>query len=180
MSALAEAARRTRRRAMAAGDSPRVAGARVRGRVPLHRQSAVLLASEGRKFSAASIALAAELAREEDGTVLVMSVARVHGVTFGLPNPGLMPTKAEWDEQHLIVEHAVKLLRRKGIRADGQVLGTRVPAQRICALATELGAGAIVMGADAPKNWLIGGMMWSQEPQAVERRAQVPVHLIPG
>ena len=42
----------------------------------------------------------------------------------------------------------MKKLRRRGLRAEGQVLGTRKPAQRICALAGELGAGAIVMGAD--------------------------------
>ena len=59
------------------------------------------------------------------------------------------------------------------------MLGTRKPAQRICALADELGAGAIVMGADqSRKSWLIGGHdVVTQEPQAVERRAAIPVHL---
>jgi nucleotide-binding universal stress UspA family protein len=57
------------------------------------------------------------------------------------------------------------------------VLGTRKPARRICALAGEIGAGAIVMGADRSRGWLLGGMMWSQEPQGVERRATIPVHL---
>ena len=47
--------------------------------------------------------------------------------------------------------------------------------QRICALADELGAGAIVMGADQSSGGLIGGMMWTQEPQRVERRANVLV-----
>jgi nucleotide-binding universal stress UspA family protein len=138
----------------------------------------VLLASEGREFTAASIALAAEHATVADGTVLVVSMARVHGVKFGLPNPGLMPTKAEWEAQREIVNHAVARLKRKGLRAEGQVLGTRSPAKRICALADEVGAGAIVMAADKDRGWLIGGTMWSQEPQAVARRAKVPVHLV--
>jgi nucleotide-binding universal stress UspA family protein len=156
----------------------RLAGVKVKGTpLPQARTAAVLLASEGRAFTAESIALAADLARRADGTVQVLACVRIHGVSFGLPNPGLMPTKAEWEEQHTNVKRAVARLKRRGLRADGQVLGTRKPAHRICALANELEAGAIVMGADQSKSWLIGGMMWSQEPQAVERRAKIPVHL---
>jgi nucleotide-binding universal stress UspA family protein len=156
-----------------------MAGVKVKGdAVAVGRTAAVLLASEGREFTAASIALAVEHAQRADGTVLVLSMARIHGVKFGLPNPGLMPNKAEWQAQRDIVQYAVTRLRRKGLRAEGQVLGTRNPAKRICALADEVGAGAIVMGADKGRGWLIGGTMWSQEPQAVARRAKVPVHLV--
>jgi len=156
----------------------RLGGAKVRGTpVAPGRSAAVLLASEGREFSAASIELAADLAREAAGSVLVLSIARVHGVAFGLQTPGLMPSKAEWDEQHAYVKSAVGVLKRRGVQAEGQVLGTRKPSQRICALADELGAGAIVMGADPARSRLIAGMMWTQEPQAVRRRARVPVHL---
>ena len=167
-------AMRPRRKAARA----RLAGVKVRGTaLPGGRTASVLLASEGREFTAASIELAAELAQRGDGKVLVMSVARVHGVSFGMQTPGLMPTKAEWDEQYDHVNRAVARLKRRGIRAEGQVLGTRKPAQRICALADELGAGAIVMGADRARNRFFAGMMWSQEPQGVERRAKVAVHL---
>lgn len=156
----------------------RVAGVRVRGaELPPARAASVLLASEGREFTAASIELAAKLAGEADGAVHVLSIARVHGVSFGLQNPALMPTKAEWEAQHDGVKRAVKALRRRGLDTEGQVLGTRKPAQRISALADELGAGAIVMGADRSRGRLIGGMMWSQEPQHVQRRSKVPVHL---
>ncbi|HWF24698.1 MAG TPA: universal stress protein [Solirubrobacteraceae bacterium] len=155
-----------------------VAGVKVKGSpVPKGRTASVLLASEGRAFTPASIALATDLARGADGTVHVLSIARVHGVAFGLQAPGLIPTKAEWDEQHEIVHRAVSRLRRRGLRAEGQVLGTRKPAQRICALAGELGSGAIVMGADPSRARVVRGMLWSQEPQAVERRSKVPVHL---
>ena len=170
-----DAGLRPRRRAKVVGT---IAGVKVKGTpVPKDRTASVLLASEGREFTAASIALAAELARAADGTVQVLSIARVHGVSFGLQAPGLMPTKAEWDEQHAFVRQAVARLRRRGFRAEGQVLGTRKAGRRICALADELGAGAIVMGADRSRTRLIGGMMWTQEPQLVARRAKVPVHL---
>ena len=144
MSAGAEtvgAERRPRRRSKVVGT---VAGVKVKGSaVPQDRQAAVLLASEGREFTAASIALAADLARAERGNVLVLSIARVHGVGFGLQAPGLVPTKAEWDEQREIVGKAVARLRRRGIRAEGQVLGTRKAAKRICAMAGELGSGGL-------------------------------------
>ncbi|HEY5317766.1 MAG TPA: universal stress protein [Solirubrobacteraceae bacterium] len=166
---------RPRRRSKVVGT---IAGVKVKGTpVPKTRSASVLLASEGRGFTAASLALAADLARADDGTVQVLSIARVHGVGFGLQAPGLMPTKAEWDEQHESVRKAVAKLRRRGLQVEGQVLGTRKAATRICTLAYELGAGAIVMGADQSRGWLMGGMMWSQEPQAVERKAKVPVHL---
>jgi nucleotide-binding universal stress UspA family protein len=164
-----------RRRSRVVGE---MAGVKVKGTpVPRDRTASVLLASEGREFTADSIALAADLARAADGTVQVLSIARVHGVAFGLQAPGLMPNKAEWDEQREIVRKAVARLRRRGLKAEGQVLGTRKAAKRICALADELGAGAIVMGADRSRGRLIGGMMWTQEPQLVERKARVPVHL---
>ena len=138
---------------------------------------AVLLASEGRDFSPESIELAAELAGGAGGDVHVLAVARVHGVSFGLPNPGLLPTREEWDAQREAVAGAVAKLRRRGVNAGGQVLGTRKAAARICGAAQQLGCGAIVMGADPGRSRLIGDMIWSQEPQRVQRRAKVPVHL---
>jgi nucleotide-binding universal stress UspA family protein len=167
---------RPRRRSKVVGT---IAGVKVKGTpIPKARTASVLLASEGRGFTAESIALAADLARDEDGTVLVLSIARVHGVAFGLQAPGLMPTKAEWDEQGDIVRRAVAKLRRRRLEVEGQVLGTRKPAQRICAMAYELGAAAIVMGADQSRSRVIASMMWTQEPQHVERLAKVPVHLV--
>ena len=65
-----------------------------------------------------------ELARRSNASVYVPSIARVHGVAFGLPNPGLLPTKREWDEQREMVGKVVKRIKRKGIEADGRVVGT--------------------------------------------------------
>ncbi len=138
----------------------------------------ILLASEGRPIPEAAIDRVIALARPSGASVHVFSVARVHGVAFGLPNPGLLPTKREWDEQRAIVAGAVKRLRRKGIEADGHVLGTRRATKRICEEAAREGCDAIVMAADPDRNRIVADMMWSQEPQRVRRRANVPVFLV--
>jgi nucleotide-binding universal stress UspA family protein len=139
----------------------------------------ILLASEGRPFPAAVVERVIALASRSGASVHVLSIARVHGVSFGMPNPGLLPTKAEWREQHEIVAKAVKRLRRKGIEADGQVLGTRKTTKRIVGEAKQEGCDVIVMAADPDRNRIIGDMVWSQEPQRVRRKARVPVILVP-
>ena len=138
----------------------------------------ILLASEGRPFSAAAIARVVELARPSDASVRVFSIARIHGVAFGMSNPGLLPTKKEWDEQRKIVDHAVKQLERKGIDADGHVVGTRKTTKRILQEAAVAGCGAVVMGADPDRNRVVGDVLWSQEPQRVRRKAKIPVFLV--
>jgi nucleotide-binding universal stress UspA family protein len=138
----------------------------------------ILLASEGRPIPDAAIARVVALARPAGASVHVFSIARVHGVGFGMPNPGLLPTKAEWKDQRENIASAVKRLRRKGIEADGQVLGTRKTTKRICDEAAKEDCDAIVMAADPDRNRLIGDMIWSQEPQRVRRRAKLPVFLV--
>jgi nucleotide-binding universal stress UspA family protein len=138
----------------------------------------ILLASEGRPIPDAAIARVVQLARPAGASVHVFSIARVHGVAFGMPNPGLLPTKAEWKDQRENIASAVKRLRRKGIEADGQVLGTRKTTKRICDEAAKEGCDAIVMAADPDRSRLIGDMIWSQEPQRVRRRAKLPVFLV--
>jgi nucleotide-binding universal stress UspA family protein len=138
----------------------------------------ILLASEGRPIPDAAIARVAELAARSGASVHVFSIARVHGVSFGLPNPGLLPTKKEWADQHEIVARAIKRLRRQGLDADGHVVGTRNVAKRVCREAATKDCEAIVMAADPDRNRIIGDMLWSQEPQRVRRRARVPVFLV--
>jgi nucleotide-binding universal stress UspA family protein len=132
---------------------------------------AVLLASEEREIPRAAVDLAARMAHRCDAPVHVFTIARVWGTTFGFPNPGLMPTKAEWDKQHEIVNKTVARLRRKGVDADGRVVGTRAGAKRIVREARRLGCDAIIMGADPPASRLRRDFMWSQEPYRVKRRA---------
>jgi len=138
----------------------------------------ILLASEGRPFSDAAIARVVELSKPVDGSVRVFTIARIHGVSFGMQMPGLLPTKAEWKEQRDIVNRAVKRLERRGIEADGHVVGTRKSTKRILQEASFAGCEAIVMGADPDRNRVQGDFMWTQEPQRVRRKAKIPVFLV--
>jgi nucleotide-binding universal stress UspA family protein len=138
----------------------------------------VLLATEGRAIPAAAVERAAELARETGGGVHVFCIARVWGTSMGFPNPGLMPTRAEWEAQRAVVGAAVKALEKQGVEATGQVLATRKATKRIVTEAERLGCSAIVMAADQPRNRFVADLMWSQEPYRVRRRAKVPVHLV--
>jgi len=111
-------------------------------------------------------------------SVHVLSIARVWGTSLGLPNPGLLPTKREWKEQHTVVAEAVAALKARGIQVTGQVLGTRAAARRIVAEADRHRCDAIVMTADPPRPWLVANLLWSQEPYRVRRLAGVPVYLV--
>jgi nucleotide-binding universal stress UspA family protein len=135
----------------------------------------ILLATEGREIPRRAVDVAAEMARS---SVRVISIARVHGVAFGLQTPGLMPTKAEWQEQRDLVAKAVKALRKRGLDAEGHVVGTRKAAKVIVREAEERRCEAIVMGADSPRNRILADFMWSQEPYRVGRRAKLPVYLV--
>ncbi len=138
----------------------------------------ILLASEGREIPAHAIELASRLAKPARAPVHVFSVARVWGTSLGLPNPGLLPSKGEWEEQRRLVSRVVKELRRQGLEAQGHVLATRKAAKRIVGEAERLGCDVIVMAADAPRNRVVADLMWSQEPYRVRRRAKIPVYLV--
>lgn len=142
------------------------------------RVERLLLASEGRAIPPAAIEFAVRLAQRGGGQVHVFCVVRVWGTGFGLPNPGLMPSKREWDDQRAVVGDAVEALERQGVKAKGHVLATRKATKRILDETDRLGCGAIVMAADAPRNRFLADLMWSQEPYRVRRRAKVPVYLV--
>jgi nucleotide-binding universal stress UspA family protein len=137
----------------------------------------ILLASEGRTIPNAAIARVVELARP-GASVRVFSIARVHGTAFGMPTPGLLPTRAEWAAQRDLVDKAIKRLKRKGLAAEGHVLGTRNATKKILQEAAQHECQAIVMAADPDRNRVVGNVMWSQEPQRVRRKARLPVFLV--
>ena len=61
-------------------------------------------------------------------------ILKVFGSQFGLPNPGLLPTRREREEQFAMVQRAVTDLEQRGCTADDQVAATRsagAPATRI-------------------------------------------------
>jgi nucleotide-binding universal stress UspA family protein len=138
----------------------------------------ILLASEGRPISPAAVDFAARIAERSNAAIHVLSIARVWGTSFGLPNPGLLPNKREWDEQRRIVADAVTALRQRGVAASGHVLGTRHAAKRIVDEARQHRCDAIVMAADPPRHWLVANLLWQQEPYRVRRRASLPVYLV--
>src|SRR2546430_7244623 len=91
----------------------------------------ILLATEGRPIPKAAIERAAELAKPIGASVHILAIARIHGVGFALPAPGLYPNKQEWQDRRDAVHHAISTLKKRGIDADGHVLGTRKATKRI-------------------------------------------------
>lgn len=138
----------------------------------------VLIASEGRRFSKDVIDLAVRMVRAQGGHARVLTVARLWGTGFGLPNPGLRPSKREMAEQQENVSWAIEQLENAGVSADGHIVTTRNPRKSIMNEAKRQKCDAIIMGADPRRPWLIRSMMWSQEPYRVLARTRIPVHLV--
>jgi nucleotide-binding universal stress UspA family protein len=121
--------------------------------LPSHRRwdaqprepAAVLLASSGAPFSRAAVRRAHELAAGQP--VAVISILKVYGSAFGLPNPGLMPTRREREEQVGIVDRAIRELERLGGTADGQVTATRSAGRTIARAARARQVSYVVMDA---------------------------------
>lgn len=109
---------------------------------------------------------------------MVLTIARLHGTSFGLPNPGLRPNKREMTEQEDNVAHAIARLKKLGVSADGHIAISRHPRKSILKEAKRSHCEAIVMGADPKRNAFVASLMWSQEPYRVLRRAKIPVHLV--
>jgi hypothetical protein len=107
--------------------------------------AAVLLASSGAAFSRAAVRRARELAGGEP--VAVLSILKVYGSQFGLPNPGLLPTRREREEQFAIVQRAIAELERRGCTADGQIAATRSAGRTIAKVARARQVRHVVMDA---------------------------------
>lgn len=106
----------------------------------------VLLASTGKPFSESAIAEAARLAGGPvGGRVRVITIARIHGTSFGLQHPGLMPNKKEKDAAQAIVTKAIKSLQHSGLKADGEVVITRSPVRSFTRAARAASATHVVL-----------------------------------
>jgi len=109
----------------------------------------VLLAGLGMPFTSAAVRRAAELAKQcelsYDTPVAVLTIARMYGSSFGMQNPGLMPTKKERETQIKLLEDAIGQLRRLGVHADGQVAVTRKFLRTIVSVARVRRARFVVM-----------------------------------
>jgi hypothetical protein len=106
-------------------------------------EAAVLLASPGTPFSRAAVRRARELAAGQP--VAVLSILKIYGSTFGLPNPGLLPTRREREEQLKIVNQAIAQLERGGCQVDGQIAATRSAGRTIAKVARSRQVRYVVM-----------------------------------
>ena len=112
--------------------------------------SAVLIATVGVPIPPDVIRRAVELSGGRP--VAVVSIARIYGSSFGLPNPGLLPTRTEMDEQLALVNKAINRLERAGVEAWGQVATTRRFAKTIAQAARARGVGhVLVVTAEVPR-----------------------------
>jgi len=80
--------------------------------------------------------------------VAVLSILKVYGSTFGMPNPGLLPTRREREEQFALVDRAIKDLERRGCTVDGQIAATRSAGRTIAKVARVRQVRYVVM--DSP------------------------------
>ena len=103
----------------------------------------VLLASTGEPFSKAAVRRAHELAAGE--TVAVLTILKVYGSQFGLPNPGLLPTRREREEQFTLMQRTIAALERRGDTVDGQIATTRSAGRTIAKVARVRNVRYVVM-----------------------------------
>jgi hypothetical protein len=80
--------------------------------------------------------------------VAVLSILKVYGSQFGLPNPGLLPTRREREEQLTVVRRAIDALEQRGCAVDGQVAATRSAGRMIAKVARARSVRYVVM--DSP------------------------------
>ncbi len=140
--------------------------------------ASILLASEGAPISPETLDFTARLSRKAHAPVHVLMIARVWGSSFGLPHPGLMPTKREWQAHRDKAAEILQQLERRGVEATAAVISTRNASGRILAEAKRRKPDAIVMAAPPPRHWLIAHLFWEQEPYRVRRLAEPPVYLV--
>ena len=138
----------------------------------------ILLASEGRGFSPSVIAAATRVANFAGCSIDIITIARIWGTGFGLPNPGLLPNSREWQEQRDFAATAQAALKQSGIEAAAEVLAARNAAKQILRVAKAKNCDLIIMAADRPRHAIISGLLWSQEPNRVHRLASIPVFLV--
>ena len=139
---------------------------------------ALMVASTGENIDRRVIERVIELAGElpERPVIHVLAIARVWGTALGLQNPGLYPTRKEWQAQVDLVAEAVKALKRRGFEAKGRVVGSRHAAKTIEKIALTAGCEAIVIGAVPTARWQ--RLLRQDEADNLFRHSAVPVFVI--
>jgi hypothetical protein len=113
--------------------------------------AAVLIASNGEKIPGAAVRQALRISAGEP--VAVVAIARIYGSSLGLPNPGLMPTRKEMDEQKEIASKTVSALEKGGVEAWGQVAATRKPSKTIAQAAVARGVRHVLVVRPEKAGW---------------------------
>ena len=83
----------------------------------------------------------------------VLTIARVYGSSFGLPNPGLLPSRKEMDVQRGLVTEAIDSLESSGVEAWGQVATTRRDAKIIAQAARAHGVTQVLVVSPVVARW---------------------------
>jgi hypothetical protein len=115
------------------------------------QSASVLIASSGEPIPPSAVRWALALSGGE--AVAVISLARIYGSSFGLPNPGLMPTKRELQDQRSQVDKVVRLIEQKGNEGWGQVAATRRPVKTIVAAARARGVRHVIVVSPETARW---------------------------
>jgi hypothetical protein len=115
------------------------------------QSSAVLVATVGAPIPPAVIDRAVGLGGGRP--VAVISIARIYGSSLGLPNPGLLPTRKEMDEQRAWVSEAIERLERSGVEAWGQVATTRRYGRTIAQAARARGVSNVLVVTPEVARW---------------------------
>jgi nucleotide-binding universal stress UspA family protein len=136
----------------------------------------VLLASTGVPFSHDAIERAMAVASWGHAKITVLSIARVHGTSFGFPNPGLQPNRLEIAEQHKIIEDAAAILRRKGFEVRVAMSKSRNAPKMIARWGNAKNFHAIVVCDPARPAWR--RKLEGDVAREIGRRCPVPVYTV--
>jgi hypothetical protein len=144
------------RRPERAPEAPTRRSARPRSRkrkwdVQPTQPAEVLIATLGISIPAAVVSQARQLSGGRP--VAVLTIARVYGSSFGLPNPGLLPSKKEMAEQRALVTEAIDSLESSGVEAWGQVATTRRDAKIIAQAARAHGVTQVLVVSPVVARW---------------------------
>ena len=98
----------------------------------------------------------------------MLAILKIYGSQFGLPNPGLMPTRREQEEQVTVVRRAIEALEQRGCTADGQVAATRSAGRMIAKVARARKVRYVVM--DSPRTTGVRRIIEGELTGIVRRR----------
>jgi nucleotide-binding universal stress UspA family protein len=115
------------------------------------QSAAVLIASVGVSIPPSVTRRAVHLSGGRP--VAVVTIARIYGSSLGLPNPGLLPTRKEMDDQRAVVAQALDRLERSGVEAWGQVATTRRYARTIAQVARARGVDHVLVVTPETPRW---------------------------